>query len=142
MLVETLPQQYRSHNGNPDYQRALQYATDMDVSRGSALYNSWWDRVRINCSCYQSAIELSRILPLLNQLLPRPSDTDVQQINDRVNETLIVAKEGHDKLGQSHLREGRQKFMAVEKLQAVDDILKRAGSSIQVLKKKQETMVG
>ena len=32
--------------------------------------------------------------------------------------------------------------MAVEKLQAVDDILKRAGSSIQVLKKKQETMVG
>ena len=75
-------------------------------------------------------------MPLLNQLLPRPSDTDVQQINDRVNETLIVAKEGHDKLGQSHLREGRQKFMAVEKLQAVDVILKRAGSSIQVLKKK------
>jgi hypothetical protein len=129
------PQQYRSFNKHPDYEKAMQHARDMDISRGSGTFNSWWDRIRVNRSCYESAIELQRILPLIPQYVPSLQSADLQLISKNVNSALSNAKGGCDKFGESHLREGRQKFKAADELKEVDDILKRACSSIKILKR-------
>jgi hypothetical protein len=136
-IVETCPQQYRSNNGSPDYQGALQHAIDMDVSRGSASFNSWWDRVRVNRSARDTSLKLLHILPASKTKIPSLSEKDVQDITKYTNEALNASKQSTDHLGESHIIDGRQRFTAAEKLDLVEEILGRAGSSIKLLIKNQ-----
>ncbi len=132
-IVETCPQHHRSNNGSPNYQGALQHAIDMDVSRGSASFNSWWDRVRVNRSARDTSLRLLHIFPASKTKVPSLSDKEVQDITEYANEALDASKGGTDKLGESHIIGGRQRFTAAEKLDLIEDILKRARSSIKLL---------
>jgi hypothetical protein len=139
-INETCPQHCRSYNGRPDYQGALQHAAAMDASRGSASYNSWWDRVRVNHSAGQQAHGMIRFLPALKVKLPRLSEKDVQDITIFANQALVDSKNSKDGLGESHIKDGRQRFAAADNIKGIELILKRAGSSIkQILSKKPET---
>ena len=138
-IVETCPQHYRAFNGSPDYQNALHYANDMDIVRGSASFNSWWDRVRVNRSCFHSASELLRILPAAKSMFPSLSEYNMQDISEKANKALDASKSGKDGFGESHLLDGRQKFAASDYLFEIEKILnpdagsKKGLSSIKLL---------